>query len=160
MRRIIPSDVKEFIDHSVPVETTRWVDESNVGPIETVIKLVEDIPAELIVLDSKSYTAFAAALSQLTSAVRSFRNEQVLVRNRQPVALGSMPSYDNQTPLAVLRRELDKCWDNVPPLDLPDLAFITDPNLRDTLRKDLASVAVALARDEWKAATVLAGSVV
>jgi hypothetical protein len=59
----------------------------------------------------------------------------------------------------VIKRELAKCPDNVPRSDLPDLPFIKEAQLRNALRKDLSSAAAALAHDEWKAATVLAGSV-
>jgi hypothetical protein len=160
MPRVVPTDVKEFIDRSVPVDSTGSIYEFNVGPIETVINLVENIPNELLLLDSKSFTAFSAALSQLKSAVRTFRNEQSRHNYIQPTSLGLMTAYGNLTPLAVISRELTKCPDNVPRSDLPDLAFIEDFQLRDTLRKDMASAAAALGHDEWKTATVLAGSVI
>jgi hypothetical protein len=40
------------------------------------------------------------------------------------------------------------------------LAFVTDADVRDDLRLDIAAVDRALANREWKAATVLAGSAI
>jgi hypothetical protein len=91
------------------------------------------------------------------SGFRNLTKRDKQTNNTYPIS--PMAAYDNLNPLAVIKRELAKCPDSVPRSDLPDLPFIKEAQLRDTLRKDLSSAAGALAHDEWKAATVLAGSV-
>ena len=55
---------------------------------------------------------------------------------------------------------LELCPDEFPSVDTSNLSFIADPTLRDILRLDVTATNSALINGEWKAATVLAGSVV
>src|SRR5262249_48313275 len=68
----------------------------------------------------------------------------------------------SEHPVGVIRRVLDYCPDE--PLASPStkLDFIAkaDPELAVVLLRDMGSVDRALANAEWKAATVLAGSVI
>jgi len=50
--------------------------------------------------------------------------------------------------------------DSVPAPETKGLEFIEDDALRDSIRLDLSDAASALRNNEWKAATVLAGSVI
>jgi hypothetical protein len=60
----------------------------------------------------------------------------------------------------LIRRALAACPDESPAPETRELAFIEDTELRDGLRLDISAINRALSNSEWKAATVLAGSVV
>lgn len=161
MPRVVPTDVNKFIDQTVPIDATPFVSDGTVGHLAVVIDLLAHVPDELLELDSASFTALMAARSQLKSAINGFERKTLRDKSfRSADPLVPMVAYGNLTPLAVIRRELAKCPDAVPPVNSPDLAFIkNDTALRIALRNDLASTAPCLARAEWKGATVLAGSV-
>jgi hypothetical protein len=55
---------------------------------------------------------------------------------------------------------MQRCPDDCPPAATAELAFIVDDDLREELRRDIGEVNRALQSGEWKAATVLAGSIV
>ena len=68
---------------------------------------------------------------------------------------------DNQTfALKAIHELLSQSPDEGPSPTSHALTFITDNTFREVLRTDYTSVDTALANGEWKAATVLAGSVV
>jgi hypothetical protein len=64
------------------------------------------------------------------------------------------------TPVTLIRRALAACPDQFPSKDTNELAFVPDNTLREGLRLDISSANQALSNGNWKAATVLAGSVV
>ncbi len=74
--------------------------------------------------------------------------------------ISTIPGFGDVHVLSLIPRGLASCPDKVPRPSTSDLAFIDDQPLRDTLRLDLSAVNRALATDEWKAATVLSGSIV
>src|SRR5207245_3284286 len=63
-------------------------------------------------------------------------------------------------PLTTIRRALEQCPDEPLAVGAGRLMFVTDADLRDVLARDIGAVDRALANGEWKAATVLAGSLV
>ena len=69
-------------------------------------------------------------------------------------------STSNLNPLTHIRIALSKCNDSAPAEATPGLAFIKDDDLRESLRTDIAEADRALINSEWKAATVLSGSVI
>jgi len=52
------------------------------------------------------------------------------------------------------------CPDEAPTPDTQELSFITDVDLRQSIRLDMSAANKNLAHGEWKGATVLAGSAV
>ena len=63
-------------------------------------------------------------------------------------------------PITIIRQALSKCPDENPPASTTELNFISDTDLRTSLRIDIGAVNKALSNCEWKAATVLAGSAI
>jgi hypothetical protein len=59
-----------------------------------------------------------------------------------------------------LHKLLSKVPNAIVPRALPRLTFITDPKLRDSIGRDVDSLDVLVRGVEWKAATVIGGSVV
>src|SRR5262249_55836342 len=62
--------------------------------------------------------------------------------------------------IRTIYRLLRTCPDDVPAPSTTDPAFISDPDLRADLHRDLGEVNRSLHNGEWKGATVLAGSMV
>ncbi len=60
--------------------------------------------------------------------------------------------------MALLRQTLAKCPDQVPSPSTTRLLFITDPDLRESIRQDITAANQDSMNAEWKGATVLAGS--
>ncbi len=81
---------------------------------------------------------------------------------RQNHGGGSIPKIAGHEdfPLAEIFNALSQWPDEVPSPSTQMLPFITDVTLQNLLRNDVSSVNRALSNGEWKAATVLAGSVV
>jgi hypothetical protein len=55
---------------------------------------------------------------------------------------------------------LGRCRDEPIPPALPKLAFIADPAIRDSVARDLLTIDRLMTQNEWKAATVIGGSVI
>ena len=55
---------------------------------------------------------------------------------------------------------MEVCPDEAPARETTALAFIGDPELRESIRLDLSAANRDLAQGEWKGATVLAGSAI
>jgi hypothetical protein len=63
--------------------------------------------------------------------------------------------------VSLIRQALAQCPDDFPAASTAELNFITNAvSFRENLRMDMSAVNAALTNGEWKAATVLAGSVV
>jgi hypothetical protein len=64
------------------------------------------------------------------------------------------------SPVTLIRRILEKCHDDAPTPGTTELAFVTDADLRESIRRDISAASRDLTNGEWKGATVLAGSAV
>jgi hypothetical protein len=73
--------------------------------------------------------------------------------------MGTTASYQ-RSPLELIYYALNGLPDSVPAPETKSFEFIQDGSLRDNLRLDLSGAASALRNSEWKAATVLSGSVI
>jgi len=74
---------------------------------------------------------------------------------------GVLWAADNgDSPIKVIRELLVKCPDESTAPASNALTFMPDTKYRESLRTDLSAVNRALSASEWKAATVLAGSLV
>src|SRR5262245_25831470 len=163
MARVVPSQVVQFIDRHLPTVRDGAAREPNFvldcgthgAIVRTIALLLDALPDELLIVPSQEeYVDFMFAVGTL---------RQVLVRweSETSVAFGRPPTL-SEHPVGVIRRVLEHCPDE--PLASPatKLAFVarTAPDLADVLLRDLGAVDRALANAEWKAATVLAASVI
>lgn len=92
------------------------------------------------------------AASQLRSAVLAWQGGQnfVLVR------AGALTAH----PVLVIYRLLEGCPDEIAPRALPRLTFLNDVPLRENVARDIDSLEPLIRSGEWKAATVIGGSIV
>jgi hypothetical protein len=109
-----------------------------------ILAAVRDLPDGIV--PAELQTRFTAAIGSLNAAV-----ESCFPDSRRGHLTGQM--------LLDLLALLAACPDEPFRPDDASLDFIDDPELRRTLSVDLAAAHRALAHGEWKAATVLAGSV-
>jgi hypothetical protein len=117
---------------------------------------VEQIPPELITLKDEEYAIFSASVS----ALRWNLQHPEETRNGLIISLHQIREFENTNPIALIFDMLGKCPDEFPSVSTSELMFIEDTDLRHSLRNDLSAINRAMTNSEWKAATVLAGSVV
>ncbi len=77
-----------------------------------------------------------------------------------PVPVPPLPAFGQQNPILLIHAALHECPDQVPAPQVGGLEFIKDPDQRHDLRADMTTVTNAVKNAEWKAATVIAGSLV
>lgn len=153
MPKVVPSQVVTLIDDTFP--SAQFGEDgrprAEYAPLlGAIVMLARDIPNELIQLSGNDYSEFVVGLAGLDSMVRTWleRGSGVTVPWKSK----------NGSFIALVRRALSQCPDEVPAPSTVELAFISDPDFRDNVRTDISSANSALHNGEWKGATVLAGS--
>jgi hypothetical protein len=117
--------------------------------VAAVLAFVKAIPTELIILTGQDLSDYAVALAIVE------RVQQIWAAQRENV---SMDDYRATNPIVLLRRSLIKCPDEAPEPGTTELLFITDDELRESIRRDISAANQDMVNGEWKGATVLAGS--
>lgn len=154
MSRIVPSQVVSYMDSVLPEGAWPNIGPGSVGRLAGLLDLIDRIPNELIVLETNKFSDYILALSTIREQMREWanaafgKNTREYMTNKQPQIMGA------------IKEALVCCPDEVPASTGADLLFITDADLRQNVRQDIAAVNRALANGEWKAVTVLAGSTV
>jgi hypothetical protein len=155
MPRVVPSQIIEFIDAEFPVARSRrrWnVDPQYRDRVTALIRLVEELPNELLTIDGAEYNRFVRSVSTMKSAL-DFPDWIVYSGpNIEPHDRGLGEAICN------LRACLEPLPDEQIPTATAGLSFITDQQLQESIRADIAYANQAFSGGEWKAATVLAGA--
>lgn len=156
--RLVPSKAREAIRTIQP-----GIDDEHVGHgalatvrlslLRATLDLVEEIPSELLRLNPDDYGRFIVARAAIRSALEH-------VHPGVGPDAARIKGMDGRTPVGEIYRLLGVCPDEAPIADAPPLTFVTDAALREGLRIDISTAESALINHEYKAATVLAGSVV
>jgi hypothetical protein len=160
MPRIVPSQVVEFIDRVFPsakqqknTQLGRFsIDKGYQNELAAIIELVEQVPSELIILDTENYIEFLISISAIRNAINGWITGSK--------ALERIKGYGNLNPITLLRNSLSLCPDEGIDPSTSGLDYISDPDFKQNLRIDISASNQALCNGEWKAATVLAGSVI
>ena len=116
-----------------------------------MLRLVDELPPELITIGGADYTDFVSGTEGLRTALRTWD------------AHGATESYESRRYAAAvtkLRAVLSKLPDSAVPVETDKLLFVTDTHLRQSIRSDIAYAERALAGSDWKPATVFAGAAV
>lgn len=154
MPRVVPSQVVALIDHVFPhVKTTPKfpVYSGHAAILSAIVKLSAEIPTELISISGEEYSNLVHGLGALENAVAKWN----LRGGDQPPS-----NIRDMSPVALVREMLALCPDESPSAVTSELTFITDANLRDSIRMDLSTATSTLHNGEWKASTVLSGAVI
>lgn len=160
MPKVVPSQVVEVIDQVFPnvknqkdTQQDRFsVDRAHQNELAAIVELINQIPAELIKLDPKDYTALQLAVTAIRNMLPTW--------NLRNYGLDRIHGYGNLNPVTLIRNALSKCPDEGVSKTVSDLTFISIPEFRESLRIDVSSANQAFQNGEWKAATVLAGATI
>ena len=150
-----------FIDQVLPEvreqqkggESKVTLERAHVGIVSGIVSMVDEIPEELLPSDATHYTELLAALSALRAAVGMWQSQGSSYTLRNLPGMGYSPIF-------LVRRALNGLPDAVPDPDTEELTFLADHDLIKALRLDMSTATSALRNGEWKAATVIAGSVI
>jgi hypothetical protein len=162
MPRVVPSQVVAVIDQAFPFAATQQegqrVNSLSIhrsAELSALIELIERIPDELLRLEGTDFLA-------LIGAVAGIRDILAVWRSNRPEdwVLDTIRGFGDVNPVTLIRRCLVKCPDEAPSFATTELAFVRDPDLRDSIRLDISDANRDLTQGEWKGATVLAGSAV
>ncbi len=155
MPRIVPSEIVLVIEQSFPYtikgDPNAQLDRSHAGSIAAIIRLVEELPEELITISGADYIQFIQAFETMRSTYGTWST------------IGRSEHSENAraaAALTALRKSLKQLPDQQVPATTATLAFVTDVVLRESIRVDIASAYQALHNCEWKAATVLSSAAV
>lgn len=156
MREVMPSQVVQFIDQFFP-----WAKndppQASVQPqdgpnLRGILDLAEVIPDSLLSCPPDQLAAFIHARAMIRDILETWKARG---------GIGGLGYVQGgKSPVSVIRAILAMCPDENPPAAHADLLFITDVQLRDSIRLDIGGANRAMANAEWKAATVLAGSAI
>jgi hypothetical protein len=152
MPRVVPTQIVEFIDAEFPFARTRQppsVSHAHKDNLSALLRLVDELPDELKIIDGGDYSRFLRSLETIRSTVVHTGGNAVPYNSEK--RLGDA--------ISDVRVTLERLPDQQIPAATAGLSFITDPHLRESIRGDIAFANQAFSGGEWKAATVLAGAV-
>lgn len=161
MARVTPSDIKKYLDTAMPTLADKdsrcrafsLDSHTHPGLIQATAALIWELDEALLPKDPDDYVKFVAAHETVQSAARA-------TENGKKSLLDKVVGYGDLNPLAIIREVLDKCPDEVIPESTEELPFVSEPDYREMLRRDLASVEIFFSAREWKAAMVISGSLI
>jgi hypothetical protein len=151
MRRVVPSQVREYLQ-AVFGDKTRpeWnVVKEDSPKLAGLLTICEGLPDEL--LTGADYVKYMAALTTIQHQLEAW-NYKV------DPNLPQLPHVFGTNPLSIINDFLEQCPDEFPSPSTTALAFVADPQLRDSIRLDISAANRDLENHEYKGATVLAGS--
>jgi hypothetical protein len=154
MPQVMPSQIVEAIDNTVgnsmPDDSVSAFSRDHAPLLASLADLFDEVPPELLAACSASDDA---DLLQARSIIR-----QMCLQWQNLTGNQFAPVIRGKDVAKVLRRVMVALPDENPPAEHAGLEFITDPELRDSIRRDVGSAHKALGNAEWKPATVMAGA--
>jgi hypothetical protein len=154
MTRVVPTQAVATIDQLFPHVQSGAAPQATYTALAArelrgIVDLIRQIPQELLILPADQYADLVLGLGAIEQQLGTWASRDDTLRPVKGV-----------DPLALVRRALLKCPDEYPPPLTADLHFISDKDLRDSIRRDVGAANQALHNGEWKAATVLAGAAI
>jgi len=162
MPRVVPSKVRESIAllrNNIAAEAgaVGQIVAYNRSVVQAVVDLIDQIPPELIRLAPEHYAPFSVAVSVARLSITQHGGGH----NHDQAAMPTLELFGNgRTALRVIYDSLAMCPDEAATAQTTGLDFMTDADLRESLRTDISTATSALMNHEYKGATVLAGAVV
>jgi hypothetical protein len=158
----VPSEIIKYIDSQYPEvlkelsgKYTTWrLTDYDIARVATVLMMVDSIPKHLIMLKGDDVFVFRETVETIRFAVNLWRGGD------KRHVLGNIPGRGSENAMTILRKHLGSLSDEGAEPTTNELLFITDPEFRESLRRDLGSIDRSIANGEWKAGTVLGGSVI
>jgi len=155
--RVVPSDVvrqiqRLFKDTKFDPNRRLTFYAGHRSHFSVILELVGQIPVELMAFDAEDFCTFQ-------TAEVSMRSQMAYWAAHGDQSFDLAPGYSTD-PVTLLYFLLSKCPDVAPASATTGLDFLKDEIQRRDLRTDKSDSDRALSSGEWKAATVLAGSLV
>jgi hypothetical protein len=159
MPRIVPARIVEYIKRAFPRVVkgagSAQISFNDLAQIRALIKFLDGLDDTLLPSGNKFYK-FAIALESIRAHLE--------VWSQRGGSGGDLPAFtrgvaDHQSPVRVIFDILTECPNEVAPTATSALSFISDDEYRERLRADLFSAEFAFENGHFKAATVMAGSV-
>ena len=154
MPRVVPSQIVSFIDHKFPYAATGRRGSASTaaaGAASPLLRLIDELPNDLITMSGATYNEFL-------DSVESIRTTLGMWNSRGGTAVGE------NIGVAEAITRLRSCLAGLPDQQVPaataGLAFVKDADLRESIRRDIASAEQALRDAEWKGATIIGGAVI
>ena len=140
-----------------PGENRQPLSPGNSGMLAGLLELIDQIPQELITLEGSEYANFAMSLAAIRDSLVLWRSGTLQALNHTLAVVPGLPALN---PVTFLRLGLIQCPDEAPNEATIQLLFVTDTELRASIRLDVSAANANLVNGEWKGATVLAGAAV
>jgi hypothetical protein len=154
MQAVVPSQVVAAILRFFPLAKEPVQMQLSSGQLPllmAIVRLVRRVPPELFTVPIEQYVWLDFAIENIDQALK--RSE------REPLEF-PLTRMSGGSPIQVIYNVLTACPDSVPASSAVKLGFITDAKTRDSISLEIGSIESAVRNGEWKAATVLAGSVI
>jgi hypothetical protein len=122
--------------------------------LAALLELLVEVPEELLPRTPDAYMDFVLGTSALRHVVLLWRSGDT------KTTIKPLKRWGGRNPVSLVYNALKGAPDEAPAPATKKLTFIKDPAAADLLRNDVAAVERAIHNGEWKAATVMAGSVI
>jgi hypothetical protein len=157
--KVVPSEVVAYIDLQFPGAKVRpsgtpelTINAEVATALAALADLIGRVPDELISVRGERQVEFWTSLATIRQ-----------IASNPPGPGGShlhlRSTYDLDA-VGLIRRALEECPDEAPASEVRGLEFVDDADYRLVLLVDVRSASSAFANGEWKAATVISGSLV
>lgn len=163
MNKYFPSQIVEYIDRKFP-EAKGWtgarsgsfphVGVEYAASVGFIANMIKNMPQRVMTLRGDDFDEFSEAIESIRLALNLWHAGE---KNR---GIQRIAGRDNWHPITIIRKHLIKLSDGGIDPGTASLSFITDKQYRDVLCRDVTEANSAFDNGEWKAATVLSGSII
>jgi hypothetical protein len=163
MPTVVPSQIVQYIDKTFSDDEIGGSKAIILSPtrsaaLSALLALVGQVPNALLPSEPELYARLIQSVEEIRlSARRAESQDPQSYFAHGPINLRPSPP-DQASAVGVIRTALASCPDEITHLGSQELLFIKDPEIRGGLLRDLATIRSALVNEEWKAATVIGGS--
>lgn len=160
MLRVLPREAAEIIAATFPWAATEHPEVAalrldSVISLGAIVAVIDGIPEELLPVGAERIR-LTLAIGAMRAALQRWASGG---HEGQSPILAGMPALGHH-PLVVVYRLFRTLPDEAPAVTEVALSFIANADIRRSIRTDMSNADRAVATGEWKAATVLAGSVI
>ncbi len=137
MGRVVPSQIVALIEDNFSEikSATTSVGHGSVAVLMAIVRLIDELPAELLTISGKDY-------SNLVCGAEFIR--PVSFWQRKGVGEIGNAGIAGKNTLLVIREALAKCPDQAPSQGTAELIFVSDADLRDSIRLDISTATSAI----------------
>ena len=163
MPTVVPSVIAKYIDKNFSGDEKSGSRAIELQPATTaalsaLLALTERVPNALLPSDPEQFAGMIQSLELIRLGVSKARSQDTQAEFNYGWVKLPPPAPGRPSAVGVIRAALASCPDEITPLGSQELTFIRELDVRSGLLRDLATTRSASLHEEWKAATVMAGS--